>query len=152
MKLELRDAEGLTGVFIEVPLEQLRAELGSGSSSAAADPDAGAQLKETQDKVAELEEKLATAESRTMDDYGRLEKANFVIAFATALSPEDKAIFAQGTGISQVREPESEKKEAGDEPDAETAEVAEEEPGTIVGKTDKPGYKYLERLGLSVKE
>ena len=36
--------------------------------------------------------------------------------------------------------------------EAERKAKAEGEPTIIQGKTDKPGYKYLEHLNLSVKE
>ena len=150
MKLELIDLEGNVKGTIELPVEEIKANLASPESSKSAEDEA--QLKESQDKVAELEEKLATAESRTMDDFGSLEKGKFVIDFAKALSPEDKAIFAEGTGISQVREPEAEKKDDGEEPEDKAAEVAEEEGKVIVGKTDKPGYKFLPHLNISVKK
>lgn len=136
MKLELQDEKGLTGVFIELPLEQVREGLGLGSLSAESE----AQLKESQGKVAELEEKLTTAEGRTMDNFTPVEKANFVIAWGKGLSPEDKAIFATAVGIPIAKATE-----------AEVAEV-EGEPAIIQGKTDKEGYKFLEHLNLSVKE
>ena len=150
MKLELQDEKGLTGVFIEVPLEQVKEGLGLGSSSVAESTEAEALLKEhegnvallkeSQGKVAELEEKLARVRGRTMDDFTPIEKANFVINWARAQSLEDKAIFAEVVGIPIAR--------------ATGAKVAEAEgePATIQGKTDKPGYKFLEHLNLSVKE
>jgi len=95
---------------------------------------------ESQATVAELEEKLAKAEGRTMNDFTPVEKANFVIAWGKELSPEDKAVFASAVGISIATAPA-----------AEVAEV-EGEPSIIKGKTDKPGYRFLEMLGLSVKE
>ena len=150
MKLELQDEKGLTGVFIELPLEQVKEGLGLGSSSVAESTEAEALLKEhegnvallkeSQGKVAELEEKLARVRGRTMDDFTPIEKADFVLNWAKGLSVEDKAIFAGAVGIPIARAT-----------DAEVAE-AEGEPATIQGKTDKPGYKFLEHLNLSVKE
>lgn len=96
-----------------------------------------AQLKESQGKVAELEEKLATAEGRTMGDFTPTEKADFVINWAKGLSPEDKAIFCGAVGLPIAK--------------ASDAEEAQE-PKTIQGKTDRPGYKFLEYLNLSVRE
>ena len=169
MKLELQDAKGLTGVFIEVPLEQLKEGLGFLSSS----PETEAQLKESQDKVAEaevqlkqsqdkiaeledkvatvveLEEKLATAEGRTMGDFTPIEKANFVIAWAKDLSMEDKAIFCEGAGIPIAKVTEAEVAEAAAK---RAAGEAVEDPAVIQGKTDRPGYKFLEYLNMSVKE
>ena len=144
MKLELQDEKGLTGVFIELPMAELKealTELGSESVSAAETPDAAAQLKESQEKVADLEERLATAEGKTLDDYAPREKSAFVIAWARGLTSEDKAIFAEAVGITKAKEA----------PKAEVKEP-EEEPTIIEGKTDKPGYKYLPVLNLSYKE
>ena len=146
MKLELQDAKGLTGVFIELPLDQLRAEIGlvssSGETEALLKEHQGnvALLQESQRKVAELEEKLARAEAKTMDEFTPIEKANFVIGWAKELSPEDKAIFAGAVEIPIAQ--------------ATVAEVAEAEgePKIIQGKTDRPGYRFLEHLGLSIKE
>jgi len=107
-----------------------------------------AQLKESQGKVAELEEKLTTAEGRTLGDFTPAEKANFVVTWAKGLSLEDKAIFAEAVGIPIAKATDAEVAEAEQRAKAE----AEEEPKTIQGKTDKPGYKYLEHLNLSVRE
>lgn len=147
MKLELQDEKGLTGVFIELPLEQIKEGIGLLSSSPETEAqlkesqgkvaEAEAQLKESQGKVAELQEKLAAAEGRTMDDFAPAEKADFVIAWGRGLSPENKAVFAEAVGIPIA---------------GASAAEAEGEPKTIQGKTDKPGYKYLEFLNLSVKE
>jgi len=143
MKLELQDAQGLTGVFIELPLEQLRAEIGLVSSSGA-EPQASEALKvEVQSFEAQLKEKaaeIAKLEGRTMDDFSPTEKANFVLNWAKGLSPEDKAIFAGAVEIPIAQ--------------ATVAEVAEAEgePKIIQGKTDRPGYRFLEHLGLSIKE
>ena len=144
MKLELVDLEGTIKGTIEVPMEELKAalaspELSEEAKAALASPessDDAAQLKESQGKVAELQEKLARAESRTMDDFPRVEKATFVLTWAKDLSPVNKAVFAKAVGISI----------------APAAEVAEADPAIIEGKTDKPGYKYLDHINLSVKE
>ena len=97
-------------------------------------------LKESQDKVGELEEKLARAESRTMGDFTPTEKAEFVIAWGKGLSPEEKAVFCEAVGIPMSKAT-----------DAEVA-LAEGEPKIIQGKTDKEGYKFLEHLNLSIRE
>jgi len=157
MKLELQDAKGSTGVFIEVPLEQIKEGIGLLSSSPETEAqlkesqgkvaEAEAQLKESQDKVGELEtqlkenqDKAELAGSRTMDQYSPTEKANFVIAWAKELSPEKKARFAEVVGIPIAK--------------ATVAEVAEAEgnPKIIQGKTDKPGYIYYDYLNLSMRE
>jgi len=156
MQLKLQDAEGLTGVFIEVPLAELKEEIGLVSSEGAESTEIAAQLKESKEKVAELEdkvatvveleEKLSTAEARTMGDFTPIEKANFVIAWAKELSMEDKAIFCEGVGIPIAKVTEAEVAEAA------VKKAAEDEPSVIEGKTDRPGYKFLEYLNMSVKE
>lgn len=152
MKLELKDEKGVIGT-IEVPLEQLKKALGLGSASAESkallkeNEGNVALLKESQKKVAELEEKLATG-GRTMGDFTPTEKADFVIAWAKGLSLEDKAIFAEAVGIPIAKATEAEVAEAEQKAKAE----AEGEPLTIPGKTDRPGYKYLEHLNISVRE
>ncbi len=146
MQLKLQDAEGLTGVFIEVPLAELREEIGLVSSEGAESTEIAAQLKESKEKVAELEEKLSTAEARAMGDFTPIEKANFVIAWAKELSMEDKAIFCEGVGIPIAAATEAEVAEAA------AKKAVEEEPSVIEGKTNRPGYKFLEYLNMSVKE
>ena len=157
MQLKLQDAKGLTGVFIEVPLEQLKEEIGLVSSEGAESTETAAHLKESQEKVvelegkaAELEEKLATAEAKTIDDFMPTEKANFVIAWAKELSLEDRAIFCEAVGISIAKATEAEVAEAEAKQIAEGKEV--EEPNIIEGKTDCLGCKFLKHLNLSVKE
>ena len=128
-------------IMLEVP-DALLQRLTSPSSSGAEAP-----LKESQVKVVELEEKLANAESRTMDDFTPTEKANFVIQWAKELSLEDKAIFCETVGIPMAKATEAEVAEVEAKQKAE-----DEEPKTIQGKTDRPGYRFLEYLDLSVKE
>ncbi len=147
MKLELKDEKGVVGT-IELPLEQIKEALGLGSASVAESTEADAKLKESQDKVGELEEKLATAEGRTMHDYAPRDKATFVIAWAKGLSPEEKATFAEAVGIPLAEAPAAEAVEAEQEAKAEESQ----EPKIIQGKTDRPGYRFLEYLDLSVKE
>ncbi len=157
MRLELQDAKGLTGVFIELPLDQLRAEIGLVSSSVA-EPKATealkvevqsfeAQLEESQGKVAELKEKLAKGAGKTMDDFSQLEKATFVIAWGKGLSPENKAIFAE-----QVMEIPIAKATEAAVAEKEPKAKVEENPNIIKGRTDKPGYRYLELVDYSIKE
>ncbi len=138
MKLELQDDKGSTGVFIEIPVAQLREELGLVSSSGEAE----AQFKESQDKVGTLEEELKVAlagAKATMADFTPTEKAEFVINWAKGLAAKDKAFFAEAVGISVVAQVEEKPADQGD-------------PHVIVGKTDKPGYKFYEHLNLSIKE
>lgn len=156
MKLELKDKAGKGIGTIEFPVEEVAKSLNQ-SLSSSLESDAQlheaqlkesrekvlemeTQLKESQGRAAELEEKLAGADGRTMDDFAPLEKANFVIAWGKGLSPEDKAIFARAVGVSIAG--------------ASAAEVAEAEGelAIIQGKTDKEGYKFLEHLGVSVRD
>lgn len=148
LKLELMDAKGSTGVFIDLPLAQIREGIGLVSSSVPNPTEAEAQLKEenegnlgllneSREKVAQLEEQLAASKGKTMDDFTPVEKANFVIAWGKRVSLENKAIFAEYMGFTIAG--------------AKVAEV-EGEPKTIQGKTDKSGYKYLEAINISVRE
>ena len=153
MQLEIRDKEGAFGTIEVTPekAQELRELLGLGTASAESE----AQLKESQGKVeelggqvAELGEKLATAEARTMGDFTPIEKANFVIDWAKELTMEDKAIFCEGVGIPLAKVTEAEVAEAA----KQAAGEAVEDPAVIQGKTDRPGYKFLEYLNMSVKE
>ncbi len=128
-------------MFLEIPDELLQ------QMTSMISPSADADLQEVQGKVAGLEEKLATAEKKTMDDFTPAEKATFVIAWARELSPEQKAQFAEGVGFT-AKEPAAETAEA--EEKAETA--VEVNPPVIVGKTELPGYKFNESTGLSIRE
>lgn len=147
MKLELKDKAGKVIGTIDFPLSEVVKGLGQSSSSSS---ESVAQLKqenegnlsllkESQEKVAKLEEQLTTGAraSGSMDDFTPTEKANFVIAWAKGLTPEKAVAFAQHVGFpvaaAQVAEPEG-------------------EPKTIQGKTNKPGYKYLDYINISVRE
>lgn len=115
--------------------------------------EAQSQLKESQGKVGELEEKLAKAEGRyaTLNDVlanlPEAEQKQFVVEVGKRLSPEGFVNFAIETGhLAQLVPP----------TEAEVAEAEAkgkvEEPKTIQGKTDRPGYRFLEHCNLSVKE
>ncbi len=110
---------------------------GAAAASLSEDPPGEAPAQESPATVAELQEKLTAAEGRTMDDFTPVEKADFVIAWGKELSPEDKAIFATAVGIPIA---------------TATAAEVEGEPAIIQGKTEKPGYRYLEHINMSVKE
>ncbi len=142
MKLELRDDKGVVGT-IELPLAQLKEELGFGSASGADSSPASealrvdaesfeAQLKESRDKVGALEEQVA---GRTMDDFTPAEKAHFVLAWGKGMSSEDKALFARAVGI----------------PIAGAAADLGQDGSIIEGKTDLPGYKFYKYLNMSMK-
>lgn len=128
---------------LEVPddlLQQLTSQSSSQAKAQLAENEGNlVLLKESQEKVIELEEQLQ-AGTRTMDDFSPTEKAEFVIAWGKALSPERKAVFAQAVGIPIAG--------------AEVVKVAEEEgnPKIITGKTDKPGYIYYDYLNISMRE
>lgn len=89
------------------------------------------------ERIKELEQRLAAAERKTIDDFSPMEKAQFVIPWMTKLSGEDFVRLAVETGH-----------------DAQLVEVADPEAvaRVVEGKTTEPGYRYLEHLGLSIKE
>jgi len=147
MQLELKDDKGLIGT-IELPLEQLKEALDLGSASTESE----AHLKESQGKVAELGEKLAKAESRTMANFTPTEKAQFIIPWMRELSSEDFVRLATETGHDAQLVPATDAEVAEAEAKQKAEAEVEEAPKTIPGKTDKPGYRYLEHLDLSVKE
>ncbi len=140
---------------LEVPddlLQQLTSKLSSQAEAQLKENEGTlALLKESQDKVAELEEKLAMAEGRTMDDFTSIEKAEFVIPWMRDRSAEEFVKLALHTGHEAQLAPATAAEVAEAEQKAKT-EVAEEEPKTIQGKTDRPGYKYLEHINMSVRE
>jgi len=131
---------------LEVP-DDLLQQLTSPSSSGT---EAQLEKDKTNRSLAELQEKLTAAEGKTMDDFTPLEKSNFVLAWGKGLSDQQKAIFAEAVGIpitvSVAEAVEAEKAAEG----AEVAEVTGER--IIRGKTDLPGYKYLEHVNMSIKE
>jgi len=100
--------------------------------------------------ITELQERLSAAERKSIDDFSSREKAEFVIPWMQGLAAEDFVRLALETGheaqLVEVNDP------------AVVAVLAEmfrkqaEEPKIIQGKTDRPGYKYLENLDLSVRE
>ena len=166
MQLEIRDKEGVFGTIEVTPekAQELRELLGSGTASAESE----AQLKESQDKVTELEAQRQ-AGPRTMDDFTSDEKAYFVINWAKTLPLEDKVLFAVGVGVVVAETVKAEVAEAKQKAEAAAAEAAnaaeaeekegpaaeaEEkvEPEIIVGETDLPGYKYFKHLNMSMKE
>ena len=163
MKLELVDLEGSIKGTIELPLEELKTALAlpklseeakAGLASSESSNDA-AQLKESQVKITQLEgdnagleDSLAEAVGRTMDDYSPIEKATFVIPWLRDLPTADFVMLARNTGHEAQLVPAAA---------AEVAEVvAEGEPKKeevfIQGKTDLPGYKYFPNVDLSIKE
>ena len=130
-------------------LEESQASLAEHSTESSTSE---AQLKETQEKVADLEEKLSVAQGITMDDFTPDEKANFVISWAKDLPAEKVAVFAELAGIPlAVAEVKTETVAAEEKTEPVEAEV-EETPKIIEGKTDLPGYRYLSYLDRSIKD
>jgi len=102
--------------------------------------------------IKQLEQRVAAAESRTIDDFSGREKAEFVMPWLEGLDDQDFFKLARNTGHDVVSDPavvsvlaETFKKQAEEQ-------KAEEEPIFIKGKTTKPGYRFLEPLNLSVRE
>lgn len=93
--------------------------------------------------TAELQEKLAAAEKKTIEDFPAREKAQFVVDFCRALPAEDKARLAAGVGLPVKTEPLVLGEEEIPDPDR---------PRWIEGETDLPGYKYYPDLEGSVRE
>lgn len=99
--------------------------------------------------ITELQERLSAAERKSIEDYSSREKAEFIIPWMQGLEAEDFVRLALETGheaqLVEVNDP------------AVVAVLAQSfnrsaEPKIITGKTDRPGYKYLENLDLSVRE
>ena len=100
--------------------------------------------------IAELQERLSTAERKTLDDFTHGEKAEFIIPWMQGLDAEDFVRLALETGHDAQLVP-----AADPEAVAKLTEImkrATQEPNIIQGKTDRPGYKYLEHLNLSIRE
>jgi len=102
--------------------------------------------------IKQMEQRVAAAESRTIDDFSSMEKAEFVMPWLEGLNDQDFFKLARNTGHDVVPDPAvvSILAEAF-EKQAEEAK-AEENPRFIRGKTDRPGYRYLEPLNLSIRE
>jgi len=102
------------------------------------------QLAKSEDAaITELQERVAAAERKSMDDFSPREKAEFVIPWLEGLNEKDFFTLARDTGHDVVPDP------------AVVTILAEtfKEPApesVIQGKTELPGYRYLEMLELSV--
>lgn len=137
MKLELKDDKGVVGT-IEVTKENAEElkellDLGSASVAEAKLAEVEPQLEESRGKVAQLEGEVATLKSPET-------KAAWLKEF---LTPENFAVVATQLGYELPEK--AEVAEAGEE-----AEVAE--PTICKGRTDKPGWKYLPHIDMSIKE
>jgi len=108
------------------------------------------------ERIKQLEQRLSAAERKGIDDFSPIEKAQYFIPWMSQLSKADFEKIALETGHDpgtvEVNDPavvamleDSFRKQAEEQKD-------EEEPNTIQGKTDKPGYKYLDYLNLSIKD
>lgn len=105
------------------------------------------------ERIKQLDERLIAAESKTIDDFTPMERAQFVIPWLTGLDEEDFFTLARNTGHDVVPDPAVVSVLAETFPKPEEAKAkAEKEPKTIQGRTSKPGYKYLPHLDLSVLE
>ena len=107
--------------------------------------------------IALLDERVAAAERKTIDDFSPMEKAKYFIPWMSRLSEADFDKIAMETGhdahtvevydhvlMNQLAE--SFKKPA------EEAKAAGEGPAIIEGKTDKPGYRFYSTVNLSVRQ
>lgn len=128
MQLELKNPEGKVIGTIEFPTEEFLASLSNSSESEA-------QLRERDDRIAELEQEKAQLNERA-ELYDKLKEM--------LKTPEGFVEFAGHFGYSALI-PEAKAKEE----EEEHLEAGEEE--IIAGKTDKPGYKYLPSMNVSVK-
>lgn len=101
--------------------------------------------------ITELQERLDAAERKTIDDFSQREKAEFVIPWLQGLDAEDFFKLASGTGHDVVPDPAvvTVLAETFDKP---VEQVEEPDESLIQGKTELPGYKYLENLDVSIKE
>ena len=105
------------------------------------------------ERIEQLEQQLSAACRKSIEDFSPRERAEFVIPWLTGLDEEEFFTLARGTGHDAVPDPavvtvlsETFRRQE------EEAKAAEKDPKTILGKTDKPGYKYIECLNLSVKK
>ena len=117
------------------------------SSDSLLSEDAEAQLKEKDDRITKLE-------GRGIGDYPAEDRATFLQETLTRFDEETVAIILAKVGkAGMLKEATVAEVEEAEKPEGEDAEVAEaEEAGVIMGKTDKPGYKYLAALDISIKQ
>ena len=99
--------------------------------------------------IAELQERLSAAERKTIEDFSSREKAEFVIPWMQGLSGEDFVRLALETGHDAQLVPATDPEMVGKI--AEIMRKQEREEAKVVrGRTDLPGYRYLENIDLSV--
>lgn len=106
------------------------------------------ELEQLQQQVKDLAERLSAAERQTIDDFSPMEKAKYFVPWMQELSGEDFVKLAINTGHDAQLVPAV-------DPEltaaiAETFRKQEEEAKVIQGKTDRPGYRYLEHLDMSI--
>jgi len=107
--------------------------------------------------ITELQGRLSAAERKGIEDFSAREKAEFFVPWMRRLDPEEFAYLSQETGheVQLVPAADPELVAAMAETfqrQAEEAKARGEKPRTVLGKTSKPGYKYLKVLNLSVRE
>lgn len=102
------------------------------------------ELEQLQQQVKDLAERLSAAERKTIDDFSPMEKAQFFVPWMQSLDPEEVEHLAHMCGHEvQLEKPTA---------DPALVKVLSEtfrEP-VIRGKTDRPGYRYLEHIDRSI--
>lgn len=104
------------------------------------------QLQQQDELIKQLEQRLSAAERMTIDDFSPREKAEFVIPWLQGLDDKDFFTLSKNTGHDAVPDP------AVVTILADTFREQVKDKTVIKGKTDRPGYRYLDYLNLSVKE
>lgn len=105
--------------------------------------------------ITKLKERLNAAERKTIDDFSEMEKARFVIPWMQGLDAEEFVRLALVTGhdaqLVEVNDPAVVSVLAESFRRQEEEKQAEEEKAKVLrGRTDLPGYRYLEYVNLSV--
>ena len=101
-------------------------------------------LQEKDGRIAELEAEL---ESRGIAEYPGEVQAAYLLESLTRLEPETVAVLVGKAGkASMLREA-----TAAEVAEAEQEPSEQEDPAVVKGPTDRPGYKFLAELGVSIK-
>lgn len=130
--LHLRMKHGITK---DTPPSPLQPDLFAGGE---------ALLKEKQDRIAELETEL---ESRGIADYPGEVQAAYLLESLTRLEPETVAVLVSKAGKASMLSEAT----AAEVAEADQDDSGEEDPAVVKGPTDRPGYKFLTELGMSIK-
>ena len=111
---------------------------------------------------AQLKERITSLESRKIRDYPAAEQGAYLMETLNEMGPETVAVLLVKSGkasmlreateaeVAEAEVAEAEKHEEGSTGDEE-AQV-NEDPEVIEGQTDKPGYRYLQMLNVSIKD